>query len=104
MTQQPDIEEPTCQSNWETLIADLENAEIAHRAAVQSGNEPAALRLLSRLLFYRSSLLAHIAANEHSIALLRDSVKRIGHERDLMIAANTELQERLSVALEDDLK
>lgn len=99
--QQPDI-----QSHWECLIADLENAAIAHKAAVTQGNEPAALRLLSRLLFHRSSLLAHIAASESAIASLRANVERIGHERDQMIAANVDLQERLSAlsAMEDDLK
>lgn len=34
---------------------------------------------------------------------LRSDVERIGHERDQMVAANMELQERLS-RLEDDLK
>lgn len=34
---------------------------------------------------------------------LRSSVERIGHERDQMVAANVELQERLS-RLEDDGK
>lgn len=107
MTQQlPDIKESMCQSHWESLIADLESAAIAHRAAVQSGNEPAALRLLSRLLCCRASLLAHIAASENAIVQLRASVDRIGHERELMIAANVQLQERLSrfSNLEDDLK
>lgn len=107
MTQQiSDTKESTCQSPWEGLIDDLENAAIAHKAAVTQGNEPSALRLLSRLLGCRSSLLSHIAANENAIAQLRASVERIGHERDQMIAANVELQERLSAfsAMEDDLK
>lgn len=41
------------------------------------------------------------AQNPREITRLRADVKRIGHERDQMVAANVELQERLS-RLEDD--
>lgn len=46
---------------------------------------------------------AAMKEKQDEIIRLRTDIERIGHERDQMVAANVELQERLS-RLEDDLK
>ena len=51
----------------------------------------------------RTDVPALVAALRDERNKLRSDIERIGRERDLMIAANVELQERLS-AMEDDGK
>jgi hypothetical protein len=84
----------------DSLILQLERDAIAHDAAKRTSRLPLLQTMSAQLHASRAALVEAIDIENDQ---LRADISRIGHERDDMIRANVELQERLS-ALEDDLK
>lgn len=86
------------------LILQLERDAVNHSMAARLYSRQFVERALQRLYESRAALVNAIRDEiDQKVKHLRADIERIGRERDQMIAANVELQERLS-RLEDDGK
>lgn len=108
MTQQlPEIQEPAA-IDWDgmmcfTRIQQIRGYLIAGSPVLLNPND--GMALMNTLEHALSSMTTERNLNARIVKLNND-IERIGHERDQMISANVDLQERLSrlTHLEDDLK